>query len=401
MQFNPDNVAAGNKVPLNKTNVTSNGEDKNISNSTPVKDNENNSSNETNVSKDELKHTPTSDILDEGLDEEYVDKRSITISLVHNYSNYRKVNMKVYGQKKEVIGSSIRSCRVLSSNKEEVEAYFPAIIGLSPNNPEFITRVKAWLSNISMIVSENNVSLNTSFIYNTKRDYNKIHREEEKINDAYEKANRSNILEIKEALKIKIDALNTLESSKCKYGRPENVEEYLMYRHCLLYSEVAKDIALINSDSSIRFYIKDEQKEEEKTKRLIDERKKAMRNFVEIDAKDAKFNAIYVAIITLKGENLAQALLKDRSVKSVVVMDYANTNPDKFNKLVNDSHIATKAFIETLISRGELVRSDYNQQISTAEGQFIGVNLNEAVAYFDNPNNADLRTAYENKLKLF
>ena len=40
----------------------------------------------------------------------YVDKRYVTISLVHNYSNYRRVNMKVLGQRKETIGSSVRSC---------------------------------------------------------------------------------------------------------------------------------------------------------------------------------------------------------------------------------------------------------------------------------------------------
>ena len=50
--------------------------------------------------------------------------------------------------------------------------------------------------------------------------------------------------------------------------------------------------------------------------------------------------------------------------------------------------------------RGELVRSEYNQQISTADGTFIGSNMNEAVAYFNNPNNASIKTAYENKLKL-
>lgn len=372
---------AENKVPANIANDA---------NSTPV---EESSTNATSTVKNE--------ILDEKLDEEYIDKRQITISLVHNYSNYRKVNIKTLGQKKEVIGSSIRSCRVLSSNKGEVEAYFPAIIGLSPNNPEFITRVKAWLSNISMIITEKSVTLNTSFIYNRKADYKKIKIAEETINEKYEKVNRANISELKDALKLKIEALNTLESTKYAYGRPENIEEYLMYRHCLLYSEVAKDIALINSDSSIRFYIKDDAKEAEKAKRLIEERKIAMRNFVELDGSDAKFTAVYTAIITIKNENLVEALLKDRSLKSSIVMDYANNHPDKFNKLVTDKHIMTKALVETLISRGELIRSDFNQQISTPEGVFVGANLNEAVAYFDNPANSQIRSSYENKLKLF
>ena len=89
---------------------------------------------------------------DEDLNKEYVDKRTIIISLVHNYSNYRKVNMKVLGQRKETIGSSISSCRILSSNAGEVNAYFPALVGLSPNHADFTTRVKAWLSNIQSLV---------------------------------------------------------------------------------------------------------------------------------------------------------------------------------------------------------------------------------------------------------
>lgn len=338
---------------------------------------------------------------DKELNEEYIDKRTVTISLVHNYSNYRKVNMKTMGQRKEVIGSSYRSCQILSSNSEEVNTYFPALIGISPTNPEFITRVKTWLSNIQFVINENDVSLNTSFIYKHKSDYLAIKAEEDRINDEYDKVNRANVSAIKEALKRKITALNTLESSKYKYGRPENLEEYLMYRHCLLYNDVAKDTALINSDSSIRFYIKDEAKEQERQKKLIKEKKQAMTNFVELDGTEGKFNAVFVEISIARNDNLAEALLKDRNAKTSIIMDYVNNHPDKFNRIVSDKNITIKAFIETLISRGELIRSDFNQQISTADGTFVGANMNEAIAWFENPANKDIRTGYENKLKLF
>lgn len=332
---------------------------------------------------------------------EYIDHRIITISLVHNYSNYRKVNMKVLGQRKETIGSSITSCRILSSNRGEVEAYFPALIGLSPNNPNFITRVKAWLSNIQFVVNDNDAPLDISFVYNTKKDYLIFKAREDAIDAEYNKTDRTNTTKIKEAVKRRIDALNTLESEKYKYGHPVNLEQYIIYRHCLLYKDVAKDTALINSDSSLRFYIKDEAKEAEKKKKLTEEKIKAMRNFLELNGSDEKFNAVYVAIVSLRKENVSIALLKDRSEKTYVIMDFVNNNPDKFNKLISDKNIITKALIETLITRGELVRAEYNQQISSAEGTFIGSNINEAVAYFNNPNNKEIRTIYENKLKMF
>ena len=338
---------------------------------------------------------------DEDLDKEYVDKRTIVISLVHNYSNYRKVNMKVLGQRKETIGSSITSCRTLSSNAEEVNAYFPALVGLSPNHPDFTSRVKAWLSNIQFVVNENDVPLDISFVYKKKSDYIEFKRKEDAIDEEYAKVDRSNIALIKEAIKRRVDALNTLESEKHKVGRPVNLEQYIIYRHCLLYRDVAKDIALVNSDPSLRFYIKDEAKEAEKEKKRTEQRMQAMSKFIEINGIPSKRNAIYITIVAGRNENVSEALLKSDSEKQAYLMDFVNTNPEKFNKLVADKNITTKAFIETLIVRGELIRSEYNQQISTVDGNLIGSNMNAAVAFFNNPDNKDMRELFENKLKMF
>ena len=96
---------------------------------------------------------------EEELDAPYLDERKITISLVHNYSMFRKVNMKVMGQRKDIIGSSVRSSQILSSNKGEVDAYFPALIGLSPSHPDFTSRVKNYLNNIHFVVNENDVDV--------------------------------------------------------------------------------------------------------------------------------------------------------------------------------------------------------------------------------------------------
>ena len=337
--------------------------------------------------------------VEEGLDAPYTDKRSVTISPVHNYSAYRNINRRALGAKKNTIGSSVTSCQILSSNKDEVEAYFPQLIGLSPNNPDFVSRVKAYLSNIQFNVSDNDTTLDVSFVYNTKKDYYRIKAEEDKINEAYDKVNRADISAIKDAIKVYVTDMNNLESTKHKYGHPVNVQEYLMYRHCLLYRDVAKDIALINSDSTLRFYIKNEAREAEKQKKLINQKKIAMRNFIELNASDIKRNAVYVNMVVNNGGSVSDALLKSKEEQEAALMDFVNTNPDKFNKMVDDKNIVTKCFIETLIARGELIRAEFNQQISTPEGTFIGSNITEAVAYFDNPNNKDVRTAYENKIK--
>ena len=73
---------------------------------------------------------------------------------------------------------------MLSSNKQEVEAYFPNIVGVSPNDPSFVQRVKQWINNIRVGVDELGTTLDISFNYNTKKDYLAFKKEEDKI-EAY------------------------------------------------------------------------------------------------------------------------------------------------------------------------------------------------------------------------
>ena len=87
------------------------------------------------------------------LDKPYLEKRSVTINLIANYSFYRRANDKYLPKKHEYIGSSFRTSSVLASNKDEVEAYFPNIIGVATNDPTFVTRVKAYLNNMQIEVN--------------------------------------------------------------------------------------------------------------------------------------------------------------------------------------------------------------------------------------------------------
>lgn len=335
------------------------------------------------------------------LNSPYTDKRTVTIAPVQQFSAYRRANIKSMPPRRNIIGSSISSTRILSSNKDEVEKYFPQIIGISPNNPEFVTRVKAYLSNISFNVQDAGSTLNISFTYDKKKDYLTIKEKEEKINAKRESVARNNTAAIKEAVKVWTQEINDLETEKAKYGHPDNIEEYLLYRHCLLYRDVAKDISLINSDSSLRFYIRDENKEAERAKRLVDERRKAMRNFLALESSDKKRNAVFIQMTVNNGGNIAEAMMKTPDQQVSALMTYLNDSPDKFNDLFEDKNVEMKSFIEALIARGELIRPEYNQQISTADGTFIGSNMNEAVAYFNNPTNKPVLEAMQNKYKLF
>ncbi len=331
--------------------------------------------------------------------EEYTDNRSVTIMLVKNYSLYRKANDKVLPRRKDFIGSSIHSSRVLSSNKEEVDTYFPNIIGLSPSDPNFVMRVKQHLNNIRVPVDELGRTFNISFHYYHKKDYYRIKAEEDKIEKVYQTANRQDVKKLREALKEKITKLNILESSKCKLGYPINIDDYLMYRHCLLYNDVAKDIALINVDSNIRFYFKDDQKEVEKLRKYRMEVNKAKANYVACLADNVLFDAVYTQYCVLNNLPVISSLAENRLDREIKLDKFSANEPIKFNKIFNNKDVKLIATIEMLIARGELIRTQYNQNITSPDGDFIGANMSEAIAWFKNTENSSVVNAYINKLK--
>lgn len=171
------------------------------------------------------------------LSKEYTNKRSVTIALTNNYSFYRKANDKVLDERNEYIGSCVRTSRTLASNKEEMNAYFPNLIGVSPSNENYITKVKEYLNNIQVKVDKLGVKLNTSFVYYQYRHYLKYKDAEDKINAEYDAIDKTNTKALKEGLEKKITALNALESEQYKYGYPENIADYL-YTDIVCYIKI-------------------------------------------------------------------------------------------------------------------------------------------------------------------
>lgn len=330
----------------------------------------------------------------------YTDVRSITIMLVKNTSLYRKANDKVLPKRIDYIGSCFNSSKVISANQEEVNAYFPNLVGLSPNDPSFMLRVKQYLNNIRIPVDELGKTFDISFYYYHKKDYYKFKAKEEAIEETYQKAPRRGDVEIKAAIKAKVNALNLLESQKHKVGYPINVEDYLMYRHCLLYHSVAKDMSIINSDTSIRFYFKDDKKEADKLRKYRLEVNKAKSNYVACIADSVLFEAVYVQYCVLNSLPVLTYLNKPQLDKEIDLDKFSSNEPVKFNKIVYNKDIKLMAVIEKLIARGELVRSQYSQNITTTDGELIGANTGEAIAWFKDPKNASMVAAYNHKLNL-
>lgn len=335
----------------------------------------------------------------EELDKPFTYKRSITVSLIQNYSLYRKANDKVLPKKRDYIGSSIRSSQVLASNRAEVEAYFPQLLGISVNNENFVTRLKQYLNNIQVPVNELGVTFDCSFRFNHKRDYFAFKAREEEIEMTYKKANKQSTKDLRAALAIKINDLNNLESEQYAVGSPVNITDYILYRHCLLYRDIAKDTALINCDPFVRFYLKDDAKDKERQQKLRQEINNAKRNYIEVIGDDEVFDAVYIQYCVVAGLPIVNSLLSERIDRESQLDKFSTSEPVKFNSIVKDRDLRIKSFIELLIARGEFVRSQFNQNITTQDGEFIGANMKEAIAWAKNPENENVLAAFKNKLK--
>lgn len=335
----------------------------------------------------------------EELDKPFTYKRSITVSLIQNYSLYRKANDKVLPKKRDYIGSSIRSSQVLASNRAEVETYFPQLLGISVNNENFVTRLKQYLNNIQVPVNELGVTFDCSFRFNHKRDYFAFKAREEEIEMAYKKANKQSTKDLRAALAIKINDLNNLESEQYAVGSPVNITDYILYRHCLLYRDIAKDTALINCDPFVRFYLKDDAKDKERQQKLRQEINNAKRNYIEVIGDDEVFDAVYIQYCVVAGLPIVNSLLSEKIDKENQLDKFSTSEPVKFNSIVKDRDLRIKSLIELLIARGEFVRSQFNQNITTQDGEFIGANMKEAIAWAKNPENENVLAAFKNKLK--
>lgn len=339
----------------------------------------------------------------DGLDETYKEVKVIKIALTSDMgiaSVYRQVNRRYIPDRHDSIGGSIRSAKTLASNAEEMAAYMPSLIGCSANDMKFAERVARWFQNISVPVPIDGYEFNCNFNWNKKGDYLRYAIKEAEIVERFESADKSNAKLLKEAINDYVRDLNELESTRYLYGRPENVEHYLTYRHCLLYPDVAKDTLVIHFNPKVRFYIRDEQREQNRAKRFRIQANKARRNYLDLLDDNEKFRAMFVCYCASTGVDIVTNLNTDESVQQKMLDDYAIKEPEKFNKMFNNNNLTSQALIEELIAKGELIRSDVNQTILTPEGAFIGANMKEAIAYFNAPNNKEFRKGLEMKIKL-
>ena len=111
------------------------------------------------------------------------------------------------------------------------------------------------------------------------------------------------------------------------------------------------------------------------------------------------FENVYIQYCIHSNLAVTPALQESRLIKENNLDKFSSSEPAKFNRICNDKDLAIKSNIERLIAVGIFNKHPHSQNIVSAEGDFIGANMKEAVDYFKNPANSNIIDGYLTKLR--
>jgi hypothetical protein len=306
--------------------------------------------------------------------------KTVTVFRKEGGSAYYSRNAKFIPEGKVKIGSAINSVNRMKASVEELDVYMPHLLGVHRNDPKYNEQVDLWFNNISQIVPETGLNLEIGFTYKDEESKRAIESVEEEIYNRFNSASKKNPKERDAAIDLRDTELINLEKTKYKYGSPINLGNYLLWRYCLVYTDVANDIALVNKSGGIRFYIYDSLRERHKEKLQFEVRKQAMVLFVKLlEMPDKVENMLWVE----KGANVDITKIDDMD-RSRMLENMSKANPASFIKLYSDVNLDIKATIERMIHFGILKRLPGTSVIVDEHNDIIGNTMDDSIAFFKN-----------------
>ena len=322
--------------------------------------------------------------------------RQVTILRREGNSAYFRRNAKFIPEGKIKIGSSIKSVDRLRANRAELDKYMPLLLGVGSNDPKYGEMLNAWFYNISTPVPETGLRLNIGFIYNDENGLKTVQEIEKKIYTKFNESKKGNPTDRDLAIEVRDKEIIELESSKYKYGSPINPAEYMLWRYCLVYGDVANDVALINKSGGIRFYIYDAVQERYKEEIEFNIRKQASIIYVKLLNESSKVNEI---LWNYMGQSTDVSSLSEID-KFKALETLSKANPTNLISLYKDTNLGIKAQIEQMIHYGILRRLDGTNVIVDENNDIIGNDMSQVIVFFKNTErNKPQITTFTSKLK--
>ena len=322
--------------------------------------------------------------------------KTVTIMRKDNSSAFYSRNAANMPDGRNKIGSAINSVLRMKANMDELNVYMPSMLAMNPNDPKYSEQVDLWFNNISKLVPEGGLPLNISFTYKDSASKKSVESIEEDIYMKFNRAKKNTAKELDTAIDIRERSIIELESTKYKYGSPVNVADYLLWRYCLVYSDVANDVAWVNKAGGIRFYIYDSVREKYKETLQFEVRNKATALYIKLlDTPDKATNILWAD----RGFDVDITAL-DKMDKYRMIENMSKADPANFISIYEDVNLETKAIVERMIHHGILRRLENTSVIVDENNDTIGNTMDEAIAFFKNTDrNKAAITRFKSKLK--
>lgn len=322
--------------------------------------------------------------------------RKVSIQWKINNSAFRTVNMKTLVGVNRKIGSSRSGVNKMLANSAEQEAIMPNILGADPKSPSanWNKLLADYWNSLSIDIPYGGKELETGWVFNF---YNpKKESAIEKLSDKVKSVKDSDSLAKHVMSKIP-------EEQKYLYGDPISPQDYMLWRYCLVYRDVANDFEDVDKSGHIRFYLIEEGQLEIKRKAKFVTKKISMEEFIKLaDDSDKVENILYIAISDGKvprPDNSLTAL--DDTDKLMKLEALQSEEPDYFVSLCKDKHLTTKALIEKYVFFN-IFRKLPNTSIivdATDPGIVIGNSIDEAISFVTNEVNSNAMKEYSARYK--
>ncbi len=361
------------------------------------------------------------------------DNKTIHIKVRALTSAYAHANKKRLSEAilTNTIGSSVTSVNKMLANSNEQASIMGDIIAISPNSGEWNRELKNYWNSFAYDISETGKELEIGFIYDiyaldreryitqinkgirvakdqlvTNEDLKAyIDSRIDAVEDNFKKAIKatsviSNEMQkakmIDGAYKIKYDSIHAIESERYKVGKPINPFEYMLYRYCLVYGDVANERALVSKTNKIRFYLHSDSDIRQEKKDKQDTTRTRVKLLLQVTESIEDMENLLYAM------NLGNNIPEDDVDLYEFVEKQSFARESEFIKVANNKNLKTIGTIEKYIFGGILTRSEGSQIIynPTNMDNPIGHNMDEAVRYFKLQANAsvvsELKVRYKN-----
>lgn len=246
---------------------------------------------------------------------------------------------------------------------KEEEILLPSIIGIDPKDIKWREAVKNYWSSISVAIPYDGIG--TDELFGKVLEWT-IEFQDSAVADIYEKSGLEG--------KAKLSGKHILDgTAQLLIG----IDDYVLFRYCLVYGRVANNAKDANKSNRILFYLYSK-KDEIKAEHLIFEaRKKARELFYTIMEDENKLDGI------LRLFKIAPESLESLERKHIVLEQKTTSDPQEFIKYASDSHLSVKSFIFKAVDKGIIHNPSNTESFYYGENKevLLGNTLEDAVLY--------------------